>query len=277
VYQSTFTGNQAICQLVLDESAVQAADAEICGFGGGVFTQYVDEVTIDSSTFNQNVATLGGGAVSTGGLFIGAGLCEEGERCGGTNLFMINNTVTENSSGIFGAINSLGENEAVELVHNTIVANVLDISELIPFLLAQEDPELGANVTAFDLTAFGNIVVQGTGIGELAAVTGNCLVEIVNSEGYNFSDDDTCGFDAPTDDVAPGNDPELLPLANYGGPTQTMRPDGEIQGTTLVSLSPVVDRIPAASCVVDVDQRGVSRPQFVIADACDIGSVEITA
>ena len=54
--------------------------------------------------------------------------------------------------------------------------------------------------------------MRGTGVGELAAVTGNCLVEIVNSEGYNFSDDDTCGFDDPTDDVAPGNDPELLPF-----------------------------------------------------------------
>jgi predicted outer membrane repeat protein len=276
VYQSTFTGNQARCLLEIEEAPV-AADAEICGFGGGIFTQYVSEIVVDSSTFNENSATLGGGAISTGALFIEAGLCEEGVECGGQDLEMVNNTVTANTSGIFGAINALGsEDDSVTLVHNTIVANLLDLTEVL-VLLPDADPVLGANITAFQLLAFGNIVVQGTGVGELAAVTGNCLVEVTTSDGYNFSDDDTCGFDDPTDNVDPANDPELLALGNYGGPTMTMRPEGEIQGTTLVSLSPVVDQIPAAACVVDVDQRGVSRPQFVIADACDIGSVEITA
>jgi hypothetical protein len=36
--------------------------------------------------------------------------------------------------------------------------------------------------------------------------------------------------------------------------------------------SPLLDAIPPASCLVDVDQRGVTRPQGT---GCDIGAVEV--
>ena len=82
-------------------------------------------------------------------------------------------------------------------------------------------------------------------------------------------ENDTCGFDQATDDVATPNDPGLGTLGANGGPTQTMLPQPE---------SPVIDAIPAAACQtgvasgITVDQRGVTRPQ---GPGCDIGAVEV--
>jgi hypothetical protein len=71
-------------------------------------------------------------------------------------------------------------------------------------------------------------------------------------------------------------DPQLEPLGDYGGPTETREP---------LPGSPVVDAIPAEECVYDddgepetppvpvlADQRGVDRPQQ---SGCDIGAVEL--
>ena len=92
----------------------------------------------------------------------------------------------------------------------------------------------------------------------------NCWTEGTNSEGFNFSDDDSCGFTDSTDNVADGNDPMLGALGDNGGPTQTMLP---------LPGSPLIDAIqPVSECQVDVDQRGVSRPQI---KGCDTGAVEV--
>ena len=53
-----------------------------------------------------------------------------------------------------------------------------------------------------------------------------------------------------------------LNLADNGGDTLTH---------ALVDGSPVINVIPENDCLVAIDQRSVSRPQFLF---CDIGSVE---
>jgi hypothetical protein len=62
-----------------------------------------------------------------------------------------------------------------------------------------------------------------------------------------------------------GEDPKLAPLADNGGPTQTMR---------LQPGSAAIDQVPAsgAGCPA-TDQRGVARPSGT---ACDIGAYEST-
>jgi predicted outer membrane repeat protein len=263
---STFTGNQAICNT---DAEVSAAGSGFCGGGGGFYARSAEVTNVDSSTFDHNSATLFGGAIANTGFFSEFNQ----EQVGEFQLTIVNSTITENTSGILGAVTA----PIVFLVNNTIVGNSLDLSGLL--VPTEGSFQLGANLSAFFAESFGTINTGGFGVGFLSAFTGNCLLLEGDSEGYNFSDDETCQLDDPTDNVAEGNDPELEPLGNYGGPTQTMRPMGEIDGGTgdIVSLSPVVDQIPEGECRVDVDQRGVSRPQFIEALACDIGSVEITA
>ena len=133
----------------------------------------------------------------------------------------------------------------------------------------QECECYAANVIAADLTSFGTDIThplldQGAAPVAAFANIANCWYDDSTSEGYNFSDDDSCDFSEPTDNVADGNDPMLGALADNGGPTQTMLPQPG---------SPLIDAIqPISECQVDVDQRGVTRPQI---KGCDTGAVEV--
>lgn len=92
----------------------------------------------------------------------------------------------------------------------------------------------------------------------------NCAGSIgtIQDDGYNQDSGTSCGFSSANHSLSNTN-PLLGPLANNGGPTQTM---------ALLPGSPAINRIPpsGAHCPA-TDQRGVSRPQ---GPACDIGAYE---
>ena len=73
------------------------------------------------------------------------------------------------------------------------------------------------------------------------------------------SGDTSCGFDLPS------ANPQLEPLADNGGPTETQ---------ALSPSSPAVDAVPAAKCPTKVDQRGEPRPDNGKA-FCDVGAYEL--
>ena len=187
------------------------------------------DVTVDSSTFSENSGSSGGAITTSGGVVL-------------TNSTLSNNVATDSG----GAIRTLGADAT--LVYSTVVQN--------------SSPS-GANV-AIDgvLHSFGSVVALPAGGGE------NCAVDSSASNGYNFSDDASCGFGATGDRESAG-DPDLGALADNGGPTATRLPG---------STSPLLDAIPTVACQDDgaagvtTDQRGVSRPQ---GSACDIGAVEV--
>jgi hypothetical protein len=68
----------------------------------------------------------------------------------------------------------------------------------------------------------------------------------ITSQDSNLSDDASCNLIVPGDQ--PNTDPQLGPLADNGGPTETILP---------VSLA--IDA--ALSCATATDQRGIARPQ----------------
>ena len=95
----------------------------------------------------------------------------------------------------------------------------------------------------------------------------NCAIGFpVTDLGYNLEDTtlDTCGFSSTNHDIV-GQAPQLGPLANRGGPTQTK---------ALLRGSPAIDFIPTSSgqCA-SADQRGYSRPDGQ-ENSCDIGADE---
>jgi hypothetical protein len=161
------------------------------------------------------------------------------------SVTVVNSTIAGNSNGGASLGSGIFSGGSTTLVYATVVRNVAG--------------NFG-NIDSTTLESFGSVVAESQG-------TGNCLAK-TTSHGYNFSDDDLCGFTDPTDRQDAG-DPHLGPLAANGGPTRTRLPEFG---------SPLIDVVPPPSCQSDgatgitVDQRGVTRPQ---GPGCDIGAVEV--
>ena len=236
--------------------------------GGGGFW-FAGPLTVTNSTIsgNSETGTFGGGgmradvtaptATVTNSTITGnsAGLVEPSGIGGGgmaaaTQTTVKNSTITGNTAGPFGGGGIvLGISGSVKLVYSTVVDNTAPT---------------GANFRSVggQLGSFASVVALPNGGGA------NCSTAGTTSDGYNFSDDASCGFTAATD-VQNGGNPNLGPLANNGGPTQTRAPQ---------TGSPLIDAVPLTSCQADgaagvtTDQRGFMRPS---GNGCDIGSVEI--
>lgn len=98
---------------------------------------------------------------------------------------------------------------------------------------------------------------------------GNCHGTIT-SRGYNLSSDLSCSFDGAGD--LSDTNPDLGPLQNNGGPTDTM---------ALLPGSPAIDSGNPAGCAdgqghrLNTDQRGKPRPDKEdTGRRCDVGAYE---
>jgi len=158
-------------------------------------------------------------------------------------VIMINSTVTGFRDVGVGA-------EQVQLVYATVLNN------------GTADDEGGAaNVEALDLTTFGSVLTSGVD---------DCDIDTVTSQGYNFSNDQSCGLTG-TGDVQDGGDPGLGSLADNGGPGLTFLPQPS---------SPLMNAIPTGSCQaggasgITTDERSLPRPSGA---GCEVGAVEVQA
>jgi hypothetical protein len=106
-----------------------------------------------------------------------------------------------------------------------------------------------------------NSVISGNQVQDCA--TNGGAAGTINDQGYNLESGTSCGFTAgaPKHDVTNGN-AHLQPLANNGGPTDTM---------ALGSGSQAIDTADPTCPPPGADQRGVTRPQ---GPACDMGAFE---
>jgi hypothetical protein len=233
--------------------------------GGGANVQG-GALNVTDSTFSGNTATGGGGGAafrdgSSGGSVMlvrstlnGNQAPTPGQGSGGIDalqpLTAINSTVTGNS-GNTGGLSVAGSGRDMTLVYTTVVGNT----------------SLGGAANLAKASA--SIVTFGSVIG-LPQGGPNCAFSgaTTTSNGFNFSDDASCGLTG-TGDTQNGGDPGLGALAGNGGPTQTRLP---------LPGSPLIDAIPAGSCQADgatgitTDQRGLPRPAL---NGCDIGAVEV--
>jgi hypothetical protein len=225
------------------------------GAGGGIASD--GQTTILGSTIDSNISNGIGGGISTGPNGLSLSVTDStisnnvGSGIGTTNdpqssVTIVNSTVADNTNGPGSLGGGIFTGGSTTLVDATIARNTA--------------ANFG-NLDTQTLESFGSVVVgQGGG--------GNCFAGNTQSHGYNFSDDDSCGFMDPSDRQDAG-DPRLGPLADNGGPTRTLLPEAG---------SPLVDAIPTTSCQTDGaagitrDQRGVTRPQ---GPGCDVGAVEV--
>ena len=229
-----------------------------CADGGGLDYEG-DDLTISHSTLAANVATGVGGAL----------------WASGDSVVIIDSTVSGNQAQEdAGALQTVGTD--LQLGYVTLVQNSIgegpSCDEQIP-----KDVSSGAHVSGQGkgnpaqvnledgtLTSFGSVLALPSA-GEI-----NCFFDppATTSQGYNFSDDASCGFTG-TGDRENAGDPGLGALGYSGGLAPTQVPQ---------TGSPLLDAIPVAACQTGVasgvtdDERSVTRPQGT---GCDIGAVEV--
>lgn len=205
------------------------------GGGGGIFN--AGTLTVTNSTISGNTAVQPYAS--------GAGIYNNGGAMTITNSTISGNVA--NVAGYGGGIYNAGYSPTSTVTSSTLWANIAGSG-------------FGGNVFNGGPNAMifkNSIVAFSFGSG------GNCA-GVTTSQGYNLSDDTTCGFTQTTDITG-----TAIPLGtasilqNNGGPTRTI---------ALFSSSPAVGKIPASACSA-TDQRGVARPSQ--GANCDIGAYEL--
>jgi hypothetical protein len=288
------------------EGSTLTDNATVDGDDGGAI-EADGPLVIRNSTVSNNSASGDGGAFSNDGAasisrstFVGNCSEDDGGVVDGDNdVKLVNSTVTGNTSDEDGAIDM--DDGDLTLVYSDVVDNTHDAGVDCPNTTAvaaagaPEDPPEADDapepddVAALDTDESANIEISDNSFfvfGSVVALPRNASGETgtpfncedlptagTTSSGFNFSDDDTCGFtNTAQGDRESAGDPGLAALANNGGPTQTRLPQ---PGSPLVNFIPIPDcggGDDLAGFAVTTDQRGVSRPQET---GCEIGSVEI--
>lgn len=199
----------------------------IGGAGGGLFYyQNVGALIVRDSTISGNVATA-----------VGGGLWLSGGSHTLTNVTVSNNAAQNAYGG--GLVNDgVTQVESATFYGNAAAA--------------------GDNVVNR-----GQLTLHNTILAAPARAGVNCGGEnwvAIASAGYNLVSDESCALTAMGDQQ--GIDPQVGPLTDNGGSTQTHLPQPD---------SPAIDK--GDNCPT-TDQRGFARPAGV---ACDIGAVETDA
>ena len=157
-------------------------------------------------------------------------------------MTITNSTVSGNTAAQ-GAGLYLGGG-ATTLTNDTIADNTL----------SPADAEAGAGVFGASTVSAVNTIVSGNTGG--TSGTNDCDADVSSSD-HSLKLGADCGFDLPS------GDPKLEPLADDGGPTQTMASGAG---------SAAVDAGDKARCPA-TDQRGFARPDAA-GTACDVGAYE---
>jgi CSLREA domain-containing protein len=209
--------------VTLNTSTVNGNSVGGFGGGGGIYVGG-GSVTVNKSAVSGNSASSGGGIMNFGTLTL-------------TSSTVSSNTVAASGGGIHNG------GGTVTLNSSTISSNMLGSAGG------------GISFNTGTLTLKNTIVANNQGA-QCAVFAGS-----LTSAGHNMSSDGSCGLTAPGDQ--PNTDPQLGPLGDNGGPTQTH---------DLLPGSPAIDA-GSGDCPPPVDdQRGISRPQGA---GCDIGAFEV--
>ena len=201
--------------------------------GGGMMIDHSTATRLESITFQGNAADFGGGlSVNSSDPVL-------------TNLTFGANTANSNGGGIYFSARGIPT-----LMNVTLSGN-------------QATGSGGGIYISSGSPAFHNTLIANSPTG------GDCVNDGgsgLSGSGNNLIEDSTqaCGFANNVNGNIIGTDPQLGPLANNGGSTQTF---------ALLSGSAAIDAGTDLGCPA-YDQRGIARPY---GSHCDIGAYEKTA
>ena len=203
------------------------------GTSGGGIVNFNGTMTVTNNTFNGNGATSAGG-----GILNMAG-------SGRGRVTVTNNTFSGNSGGGFGG--GIANYAAMTVTNSTFSGNS-----------ATDGGGIYNDAVSFGSVFLANSIMANSPSG------GNChLGSVIVDIGGNVDDGTTCIHSSTSSSLANTN-PLLAPLANNGGPTQTM---------ALRAGSPAIDYVLKCIRAGSTDQRGFPRPDNGEAD-CDSGAYE---
>jgi hypothetical protein len=270
ITNSTISGNSADCcgggilhflgTLTITGSTISNNSAS--GNGGGIYING-GTVTITGSTISNNTADFDGGIFNGGRLSI-------------INSTVNGNTVTGNTFG-GGGIDNIGFG-TLSITNSTVsnnsaagVGGILNRGTLTVTSSTVNGNSGGGGI----LNNGGTASVRSSIVaGNTASSSGPDFLGPFTSQGHNLvgASDGTNGFTNGTNNDIVGTlskpvDPQLAPLGNYGGPTQTSLPRPN---------SPAIDAgddaVTGAPLNLTTDQRGFQRP---VGAHVDIGAVEV--
>ena len=206
------------------------------GEGGGIYN--VGTLTLTNSTVSGNTAPSNGGGIYNYSTLTltnstvsgnaaptdGGGIYNFGGTLTLTNSTVSGNTATSSGGGIYNSSHSY---TLATLTNSTITNNSAGSGS-------------GGGIARAGSTS--NFVNLKNTIVANSTSGGNCLGTMA-SNGNNLDSDGTCGLAGPTDQT--NTNPQLGPLADNGGPTQTH---------ALLAGSPAIDAGNNAGCPA-TDQR----------------------
>jgi hypothetical protein len=221
------------------------------GDGGGISIHSGTANTLTNVTINGNTIRADNAKAISSGVRGGGLVIQDGTTA------IVNSTITGN------LVSANIENLGVAIAGGLLVQGPTTIANTTIAGNTSRGGGTNLNSQGGDLTVFqAGTRVRNSIVAEGSAVTGggNCEVAeggSVVSEGGNLDSLNQCGFNAPGDQ--PNTSAALRPLAENGGPVQTM------------ALQPGSLAIGAGQNCPATDARGVLRP----AAACDSGAYEV--
>ena len=236
-------------------------------FGGGIYNN-LGTFTASNVTISGNTASngIGGGIDNSSGTFIAindtiSGNTTPGGSGGGIEnggiLTATNDTIAGNSASQGGGIYNFGNLTAV---NDTIASNSVAPSGSGGGIYNSNSVVLAASIVADQIYG------------------GNCTsASSITDGGYNVTDDTSCGLKASGQggtSIVTSSPLVLPPLANNGGPTQTILPRTANPNLAIVppGAKSQLSNTAAVSLCPTTDQRGVASTPNV---ACFAGAVQV--
>ena len=242
--------------LTLTDSTL-ASNTAPNGWGAGLLTAMDSETKVVGSTFSDNVASVdGGGIFNYGTLTVSASTFSGNEAVNGDgggiyNFYQETMSVSDSTlSGNVAGFNGGGivnEGGSMTVTSSTLSGNSGGTSG--------SDIAGGSTTTVVEATILAN-----------GKMNTDCSGDITDG-GYNLDDDTSCSF-SPVNHSQSGVDPDLGPLQDNGGPTDTLLP---ALTSPAVGVIPNQTTLNGVQVCPRVDQRGVAS-----VGNCTIGAVEVT-
>jgi hypothetical protein len=277
-FQSTFTANNSnIINNIAGTStpAIGSAGGAISVDGGANVVTLIDSSVSGNQANGGTAGAVGGGIAETGGnasayvitrstLSGNSANATTGRAQGGAFVALADSTVTIRNSTISGNTLSTPNVQAEGGAIANLGASVFFLSN------ATVTNNTGKTGGGLFQTGGGSITLRNSILaGNNASTAGVDCAGPIASQGHNLVGTSSgCVFAAAVGDLV-GASPNLGPLANNGGPTQT-----HILNAGSVAIDAGDPGVPGSggTACEATDQRGITRPQGI---RCDIGAVEI--